>query len=479
MMIRKLVVAALLLGALSVPAEAQLYNVKLNGDVKCTNNTGGVSAGGVCTTVINNNATSRTNIGLGTTDNVSFGTGLFSKTHLSATGIGATLEGIYSTGATAPITNLTGVQGFVALETPAGVANNQSVNFFVGGVFTAEARTHNNGVGTLTLTSTASGGATAVLVASTTGVRNGDSIYVELDTGSLFSTAVNGTPSGTSIPILPALPSTATTGRKVYDYSGEVQGAIMAGQLAAGGQKYFGSVGLEASNTLMTGSSVFFKCAMCASNNYNDVVQADGPWDMMIGMSGQSGSIGAKVGIGFGPWSAVTPIQSTGTLIKTFDAATVANGVDISSYTFTNYAWKSPGASITGGGQLDATTVVSTGPLRTTASEGSQVQMSNGGQDWDINSQTAGGGGAWYLHDVTNSKFPLTISPNASVGVSVAGATVAVTNGTLTSPRLAITTPTTWANNTTCTAGQIMVDAGFIYVCTAANTVKRAALSTF
>lgn len=40
-------------------------------------------------------------------------------------------------------------------------------------------------------------------------------------------------------------------------------------------------------------------------------------------------------------------------------------------------------------------------------------------------------------------------------------------------------TPATWADNQTCAAGQITADTGFIYVCTASNTVKRAALSTF
>ena len=40
-------------------------------------------------------------------------------------------------------------------------------------------------------------------------------------------------------------------------------------------------------------------------------------------------------------------------------------------------------------------------------------------------------------------------------------------------------TPATWANNQTCTAGQVSVDTGFIYVCTASNTVKRVAISTF
>lgn len=39
--------------------------------------------------------------------------------------------------------------------------------------------------------------------------------------------------------------------------------------------------------------------------------------------------------------------------------------------------------------------------------------------------------------------------------------------------------PATWADNHTCTFGQISVDTGFIYVCTATNTVERAALSSF
>lgn len=40
-------------------------------------------------------------------------------------------------------------------------------------------------------------------------------------------------------------------------------------------------------------------------------------------------------------------------------------------------------------------------------------------------------------------------------------------------------TPATWTDTQTCTAGQISVDASYVYVCTASNTVKRAALSTF
>jgi hypothetical protein len=42
---------------------------------------------------------------------------------------------------------------------------------------------------------------------------------------------------------------------------------------------------------------------------------------------------------------------------------------------------------------------------------------------------------------------------------------------------LPLTTPA--SSSASCTAGDINVDTGFVYVCTASNTWKRAALSTF
>jgi hypothetical protein len=364
---------------------------------------------------------------------VSFGTGLFSKSHLSTTGIGATLEGIYATGATAPPRNFAAVQGLVELDTPTGSTNNQTgAEYFVGGIFTSQANVSNGGVGTITLTGTVHSTDVTLPVSSITGIRNGDAILVTLDNGSLFSTMVNGVPSGSNVPILPAMPGTATSGNKVYDYAGQVQAVIASGQLATGGKKFFGAEGIEANSSLRAGSSVFFKCIICTSGNLDDVVQADGPWDMAIGMSGQNGSVGAKVGIGFGPWSGVGPVQPTGTLMKTFDSATVGNGIDISSYTITNYAWQSPGADITGAGQGDFTAVVSSGALRTTGAEASQFQMANGGQTWNINSQSSGGGGVWYLDDFTNSKIPLSVSPNAAASIAIAAAitVTGVTTGT-------------------------------------------------
>lgn len=78
-------------------------------------------------------------------------------------------------------------------------------------------------------------------------------------------------------------------------------------------------------------------------------------------------------------------------------------------------------------------------------------------------------------------------SPNAQSGESIIGGA----GGTATNiPLQLIGTPVaiigtlgltaaTWTDTQTCVAGQISVDASFIYVCTATNVVKRVALSSF
>jgi hypothetical protein len=56
----------------------------------------------------------------------------------------------------------------------------------------------------------------------------------------------------------------------------------------------------------------------------------------------------------------------------------------------------------------------------------------------------------------------------------------AITSGTiagLTSLQITPSTPT--SSSATCTAGSLLVDANYLYVCTAANTLKRVALSSF
>jgi hypothetical protein len=72
-----------------------------------------------------------------------------------------------------------------------------------------------------TLASTAVGGATSVVLTSAAGFNAGDTIGLQLDSGSNFWTTVNGTPSGNTVALAAALPSqmSASTQQLVFDYT--------------------------------------------------------------------------------------------------------------------------------------------------------------------------------------------------------------------------------------------------------------------
>ena len=100
-----------------------------------------------------------------------------------------------------------------------------------------------------------------------------------------------------------------------------------------------------------------------------------------------------------------------------------------------------------------------------------------------ISNQSAISGGT-YTPMTINASTTTIQDPTDTTGATlvdiVAGAAqttksvVLQTGGRITMP---LTTPTT--SGETCTAGTFTADTGFLYVCTAANTWKRAALSTF
>ena len=71
----------------------------------------------------------------------------------------------------------------------------------------------------LTLTASAVAGATAIVVASITGVLANDNIGIVLDSGTIFWTTVSGTPTGSTIILASALPSSASSGNFALDYT--------------------------------------------------------------------------------------------------------------------------------------------------------------------------------------------------------------------------------------------------------------------
>lgn len=60
-------------------------------------------------------------------------------------------------------------------------------------------------------------GATLIPVASTVGMKNGDTIQIMLDTNNFFNTTIVSIPSGTSVTIATPLPFFASTGNIVLD----------------------------------------------------------------------------------------------------------------------------------------------------------------------------------------------------------------------------------------------------------------------
>ena len=69
------------------------------------------------------------------------------------------------------------------------------------------------------LAATALAGATSLTLPSIAGISRGDTIGVQLDAGTNFWTTVSAVPSGATVPIATPMPSAATQGAFVFDYT--------------------------------------------------------------------------------------------------------------------------------------------------------------------------------------------------------------------------------------------------------------------
>jgi hypothetical protein len=118
--------------------------------------------------------------------------------------------------------------------------------------------------------------------------------------------------------------------------------------VAKNGATYLlGTVGIEVDVTAASGSSMSRRegitlCDLGSAVQGTDV-------DAAIGIR-NSGGLGWKNGLLFHD---TNPVSSSGKLIATAGSSTVAYGVDISSYTFSAAAFKSPGFTVGGGGHVE------------------------------------------------------------------------------------------------------------------------------
>jgi hypothetical protein len=135
---------------------------------------------------------------------------------------------------------------------------------------------------------------------------------------------------------------------------GAVYGINAVGRLNNAAATNFVNVSaIEANIGCVTGSSVFYKSGIQICGHPDDAVQGSS-YDGMLSLSG-GGGVGWVNGVLFSAANGGDPVSTTGSLIKTQGAATVGYGVDISSYTITNDAFKSTGISIAGSGRVNTT----------------------------------------------------------------------------------------------------------------------------
>lgn len=162
------------------------------------------------------------------------------------------------------------------------------------------------------------------------------------------------------------------------DTSTGARGALFgigAGPLATSGATNLLNVTNEFNAALQTGSSSrLFSVISVAQHSTHSVSGAES--DCSISISSMS-STGVNSGIEFSNPNGAHPVKTTGTLIKTRNSATVANGIDFSSYTISgdflksaNFVVSGAGAVTTGTWSATAITAAKGGTGQTTYTKG-------------------------------------------------------------------------------------------------------------
>jgi len=124
-------------------------------------------------------------------------------------------------------------------------------------------------------------------------------------------------------------------------YASALSGATLLFELTGG------EVDIDAE----AGSSVAYKAGWSIAQVATDAIRGT-IYDCALCISNAVGAIGWTNGITFGPMNGQGPIQTNGALLSTTGSATIATGIDISSYTYTGFSLKTPGFTVAGAGNL-------------------------------------------------------------------------------------------------------------------------------
>lgn len=130
---------------------------------------------------------------------------------------------------------------------------------------------------------------------------------------------------------------------------GAVFGFSALGVLATSATNYLNLTGGEVNVGARTGTSVSYKSGLQICAMPDDVVKGS-VYDVSLSLSNQAGAIGFDYGLMFSAANGAHPVSTTGTLIGTKGAATVAKGIDLSSYTISGSSFKATNVDINIGG---------------------------------------------------------------------------------------------------------------------------------
>ena len=200
-----------------------------------------------------------------------------------------------------------GLLATVTLQQP--TANGPGGGFYVSLGTLSLANSGDNGAFT-TLSGNALATATSVSVTSATNIVIGDFAIIYLDTGAPQSVLVSNV-SGTTITFSPGLYANADSGNNFFDPKGNVDGAILQAEAAAGATGLDAVIGGTAAAYNVSGSSTYIRADLTIENDVPFTQNASGI-DAMILMSGQSGiTVGSSYAIDTSDIEGTWPLSFT------------------------------------------------------------------------------------------------------------------------------------------------------------------------
>jgi hypothetical protein len=177
---------------------------------------------------------------------------------------------------------------------------------------------------------------------------------------------------------------------------GQVFGGGSQGILNAGATNYLNVSAWEFNTTVATGASVTYKSGIQVSANPTDAIQGS-TYDGAVSISNQTGAVGWRNGILFSNANGQQPMWTGGNLIATQGSATVLNGINLNSYTFTGAAILTPGFSVSPSGSISSTgagNFISLGATGSTNTPAMTFYTGAGAASYDGRFLWSGGSGA-------------------------------------------------------------------------------------